>query len=89
MHDSFGEGLYTVEIGSKFIQVVVTEYIPEDPQVIDSTPESSYEGELEDIQYEAATGNDLLNYFLNDYVFEQVDESICKQLSEKINENSI
>lgn len=83
------EGDYTIQIAGESVDVTVTEYIPEDPQVIGSTPETSYEGEPENIQYKANEENSKFNYFLDEVVFVHYDEIICKQLSEIINENSI
>ena len=75
------EGIYTVTVLDKQIDVEVTEYVPIHTE--------EYWKEPEDIQYEARTNNKLLNYFLDSIVFEEFDESICKQLSETIHENRI
>jgi len=80
------EGNYTVVVSGKSIDVTVTDYIPAIKGMYHLLPKDCYPDEPEDIQYKANTGNEVLDYFLDNYVFEVVDAHICKQLSEKINE---
>ena len=79
------EGVYTVELLDRKIDIKVTHYLPEVLGVHDQIPENCYPTEPEELEYEAHTNNPLLNHFLNECIFDTYGPEIYKQLAEHFN----
>lgn len=73
------KGTYQIQIKGTSVDVEVTEFYPADKCNIEH-PEFRYPDEPMDFEWEAKTGNELLNTIIEEDLFEYVNNELRKHL---------